>query len=97
MTNKLREETRLCFCGGLLVGEELYEEDGYYFLTDKGQDVLLERLSQKGLASVPDEFELPSAPIPCPETIPNDVYYYRGYEQALRDCKQKFESQIGRL
>ena len=93
MTNKPREEIRLCFCGGLQVGEELREEDGYYFLTDKGQDVFLERLSLKGLARVPDEFEVTEVSKTYKDFGGNDSIW----EEAQQALLKAIESQIGRL
>lgn len=34
------------------------------------------------------KIKLPKASIPCPEPIPNDVSYYRGFEYALQQVKE---------
>ena len=64
MTKDIREEIDLCLCGGLLLGEELYEEDGYYFLTPKGKEMFSKRIASLGLALAPEEFEVPENPYP---------------------------------
>lgn len=39
---RLPEQTNsVALCGGLLIGEDLYEEDGYYFLTETARKRLV--------------------------------------------------------
>ena len=40
----LKKQIELSFCGGLLVESELFEDDGYYFLTDKARERLADQI-----------------------------------------------------
>lgn len=42
-------------------------------------------LNDPDVVLIDRERKLPNAPMPCPEPIPNDVYFYRGYERAKED------------
>ena len=41
---ELVKHSELCMRGGLLVGEDLTEDDGYYFLTDKARNRFVEQI-----------------------------------------------------
>ncbi len=47
-------------------------------------DEILSYLHSQGYV-IKVEKALPAAPIPCPELIPNDIYFYRGWERCKSD------------
>lgn len=65
--------------------ENSIRDIGYYLgWQEDATEAVLKYLHSQGVVIKVDK-ELPNAPVPCPEPIPNDTYYYRGYEQAKVD------------
>ncbi|KKM20034.1 hypothetical protein LCGC14_1649610 [marine sediment metagenome] len=63
----------------------IHDNYGKMPLNKQAKEVLQAILSDPSIVEIEVGAELPKPPIPCPEEIPYDIYYYRGYYQALRD------------